>query len=174
MENELSDEFRNVSRTEILELNKGITAFLPSDENFQSGENPGTKEAFDCGGKDTKKLLILVRSTEHRFYDETGEDMLKKMMKALGFDLDECLVLNAEKCPVTKFAALKSYFGFEKLIAFGIHPKMLDLNVSIRKNEIGNMTDTSFLFTDKLEDLVSNPQLKRPLWGSLQQMFGMA
>lgn len=173
MKNDIAEKAYKLNRTEILELFSGSSVFLPNDLNFQSGEVPGRKDAFDSSGKDKKKLLILVQNPDFEFYSEEGENTLIKMLKALGHKLSESIVLNIENATISKFAALQHVFGFERMLAFGVAPKDIDLNVAFRKNEIGKVDGTAMLFTHSLEELIADAKLKRPLWSVLQKMFGL-
>ena len=59
------------------------------------------------------------------------------------------------------------------MLAFGVSAKELDLNVALKKNEIGKIDGTGILFTDAIDDLNADPNLKRPFWNALQKMFGL-
>lgn len=136
------------------------------------------KKGFGTGGNRIMVILnnpVMMNKIEMTLYRDESVDLLRKMVKAIGFELEECYTTNLIKCEsddtftkpsdmikncMTILERELSYFNPEIIIVMG---ELLPLQ-GIVKGSSG----ISWFNTDHPISLLKNPDLKRPAWETLK------
>lgn len=136
------------------------------------------KKGFGTGGNRIMVILnnpVMMNKIEMTLYRSESVDLLRKMVKAIGFDLEECYTTNLIKCEsddaftkpsdmikncMTILERELSYFKPEIIIVMG---ELLPIQ-GIVKGSSG----ISWFNTDHPVSLLKNPDLKRPAWETLK------
>ena len=125
---------------------------------------------FRWEGKNPESILILSPSSI-AVLTEDERAMLRRMLNALKLNLENvALSCSAHPPP---FHDLKNKITFKKLIAFGMGPLNIGLNINAENYQVINFSDTKIVFSESLSTLSSNEKSKGQLWKALKEMFGM-
>jgi hypothetical protein len=94
-------------------------------------------------------------------------DFLLKIIKAKGLVLDDIAILNKAKYQNLSFDTLKEFFGFNKMLTFGINPKEFGV-VGIESNKKFIFKKSSILGTWDLGQLNTDVKKKTTFWNELK------
>ncbi len=92
---------------------------------------------------------------------------LHKMLEVIGKQDSSEIVGPDDKYP---FRGILSKWAPSYVIAFGLSPKMLDLNIAAKRNQIIQFESEKLLFAEGIE-LMSDGAKKKQLWQNLQVLF---
>ncbi len=95
-----------LNRQAIIELYKDIPLYLVPE--------PKAYDGFDFTGANLRNVLILLPQ-ELKRYDQPVQDMLMKMMAAIGLELNDVALVNVNQYPGLRFSSLAEF----------LHPKQL-------------------------------------------------
>ncbi len=115
-----------------------------------------------------KRGLLCI--TESDTFGADEEMTLKKLISAIKYDFDKDIFF------------LKLYKGhsfsvgtipvqYKDIIAFGITPDQLGLNIDYKWYELLKFDNSRILLSESIRDLNTFPQKKQQLWVKLQHMF---
>lgn len=138
--------------------------------NFPVYPVDGSADLNMTGGNKKGVLLILGEApTPER------KDFLGKILHAVGLDyLEDALAIELAPGQAFSFANLAEKEGIRQALFFGAGPKQAMLNLNVQKYHPFKVGGISFLFSDELSAIQSQPSLKRPLWEALKIVFGGA
>ncbi len=125
---------------------------------------------FRWEGKKTESILILSPSSI-AVLTEDERAMLRRMLNALKLNLENVAVSCSAKPP--PFHDLKKKTTFKKLLAFGMGPLNIGLNINAENYQVINFSDTQIVFSETLSALNGNEKSKGLLWKALKEMFGI-
>jgi hypothetical protein len=131
---------------------------------------PETKsEYFEVNGNADKGLFILAYKTD---LHADNISKLNQILSAIKYDPKEDIatVYIADDHPFSLAELLNKHTCSEVLI-FGLHPKMIGLNIYAKRYQWIHLENTTILFADKLEVLKDNKDMKNQLWLSLKSRF---
>ena len=124
---------------------------------------------FTFLGKNKRNILILVNDQNNDVSDETGRELLRKIVKSINLTADDFALLNYARYNTANYEQLKSFFNIKLLFAFGVSPQMLGLTDS-GENTIIQDGDVKFIFSAPLPELNNDPNGKKALWGCLKNL----
>ncbi|TCD03586.1 hypothetical protein [Pedobacter psychroterrae] len=127
------------------------------------------KIEFKFLGKNKRHILILVNDDQHDVSDETGRELLRKIVKSVNLTADDFALLNYAKYSNTSFALLKEYFNSGVVFAFGVSPSALGLAVH-PENTIIHEGVVKLIFSAGLPQLNEDANGKKALWGCLKNL----
>ncbi len=116
-------------------------------------------------------LFLLCKESEEDHPEES--EMLTRLTQAIGRNPEELAFVAARKEELPPYKRLNKDFSFEYMIAFGIQPSDLGLNIEAKINEIVRMGGRSLLFTRSYRKLEGEQESKADLWRSMQVLFGL-
>ncbi len=116
-------------------------------------------------------LFLLCRESEEDHPEES--EMLIRMIQAVGRDPEQMAFVAAMKEDLPPYKRLKKDFSFAYMIAFGLQPSDLGLNIEVKENEIVRMEERAILFTTGYKELEGKQESKAALWRSMQVLFDL-
>lgn len=159
-------------------LNKQTT--LPDAENTQTiplKTQPITiptltqniKPNYNYIGDNNKSILILVNETDFDILNNADMLALNKLLAARKLQQKDVAILNIQKNNHLSFKLLKDFFGFNKLVLFGINPKVLEIT-GIIANQICNFEDIPILGTWHLKQMQLDEKKKLTFWTEFKKL----
>ena len=136
------------------------------------GVPPATLTPFTTLGSNAAGALLLCRLPPEQFVRLHRNVFLNKMLQALGFVMEDVLLVNVESELPVALASLRQQLDATHIIAFG---KNL-LDVTIRNTQIYEPVlfpslNLSYLASATIELVEYDVSLKKRLWPGLQAMF---
>ncbi len=158
----LDEEIYNVEEKELLMQKPPLAQPLPT-------ETTETKEAtaFKYLGDNNKYILIVVKEPDDEFLKQDDLDFLQKILKARKLELNDVAIINTEKNKPLYFDDLKTYFAFNKILTFGIDPRVLQIN-SAQANKKSLFKGIPVLGTWELTKLADDEKKKTIFWNEFK------
>jgi hypothetical protein len=123
--------------------------------------------AINLIGDGSRGLLCI---TESDSFGQDEEMTLKKLISAIKYDFDkDIFFLKIHKGDIFSVGTLP--VQYKDVIAFGVLPEQLGLNIDYKWYEILKFDHSRMLLSESIKDLNTFPQKKQQLWVKLQQMF---
>lgn len=119
------------------------------------------------------KLIFLIRDLINKKGDRTDIDLLNKIadFKEYGLKREEVIVINLVHQSAS-FLQLKKKFGAVQIVAFGITPNELSLQVDVLPNILFSFRETKLIFTSSLKEIMKDEKLKNQFFREgLKPMF---
>ena len=128
---------------------------------------------FSVLGSNRQGVVLLFRLPHEQFLRMHRNVFLNKMLQALGYVMEDVLLVNVEAELPVAFANLRKELAAATIIAFG---KNL-LDVTIRNTQIYEPVQfpslgLSYLASATVDLVEYDVSLKKRLWPGLQRMFG--
>jgi hypothetical protein len=161
------EDSRPTEKEEIIE-NK-IPILVAEKEEILSIPAPiaDSNKDYKYLGENNKYILIIVKEPEADFLKPTDLTFLLKILAAKKLVLDDVAIINTEKNGALDFDNLKDYFACNKIITFGIDPKLLQITTAVA-NKKSIFKNTPILGTWDLQKLQLDPKKKGIFWDELK------
>ena len=128
------------------------------------------KPAYKYIGENLKSILILVNELEADILKKDDLLALYKMLAARKLEQKDVAILNIHKNTHLTFQELKIFFGFNKLLMFGINPT--DLGISgIMANQIGRFENVPILGTWHIKQMQTDEKKKLTFWTEMKKLI---
>lgn len=127
------------------------------------------KIEFKFLGKNKRNILILVNDDQYEVSNETGRELLRKIVKSVNLMADDFALLNYARYSGTSFVQLATYFNTAVVLAFGVSPSALAL-AGHPENTIVNEGAVKLVFSAVLPQLDEDVAGKKALWACLQNL----
>ena len=128
------------------------------------------KPAYKYIGENLKSILILVNELETDILKKEDLLALNKMLAARKLEQKDVAILNIHKNTHLTFQELKDFFGFNKLLLFGINP--IDLGISgIVANQICTFQNTQVLGTWHIKQMQLDEKKKLTFWTEMKKLI---
>ena len=128
------------------------------------------KPAYKYIGENLKSILILVNELETDILKKEDLLALNKMLAARKLEQKDVAILNIHKNTHLTFQELKDFFGFNKLLLFGINPT--DLGISgIVANQICTFQNTQVLGTWHIKQMQLDEKKKLTFWTEMKKLI---
>ena len=128
------------------------------------------KPAYKYIGDNLKSILILVNELETDILKKEDLLALNKMLAARKLEQKDVAILNIQKNTHLTFQELKDFFGFNKLLLFGINP--IDLGISgIVANQICTFQNTQVLGTWHIKQMQLDEKKKLTFWTEMKKLI---
>ena len=110
-------------------------------------------------------ILLNVNIDDKENVDLRG--LLMNILNAIKIKIENCLIINVDTNEVL-ISALVTHDPVKNIIAFGIHPDMINFKASLIPYRVLKISDKNILFSASLNDLLNNKGLKQKLWKSIK------
>lgn len=136
-----------------------------------TNSSQGTGEAREIiWGNNRQKILFLIFNKKETFLSEPLFIFFKQILKACSLDMNDIALMNRAHIQENELKNFITQLAPEKIVLFGpAIPEIFPENHL--KNEVWTTGDVHYLYTDTLEQLFENKQLKAGFWKGLQQLF---
>ena len=94
-------------------------------------------------------------------------NLLMNILNAIKIKIENCLIINVDTNK-TLISALVAHKPVKNIIAFGIHPDMINFKANLMPYRVLKISDKNILFSASLNDLSNNNGLKQKLWKSIK------
>jgi hypothetical protein len=150
-------------------------AKLPLADKPAVNEAAGTplhvqETSFNYLGKNQKNILILVNDDLNEVSSAQGRELLRNLLKAIGWTANDFALVNYAHYKKTAYAAFETFFNCKLVLAFGLTADDLGLPPS-PSHRIVEQQGAKMIFTNNLHDLAGDQASKKILWDSLQQLI---
>lgn len=126
-----------------------------------------TTKEFNYLGENNKYFLILFNEPNQKDISSIQKETLLKIMSAKGLELRDIAVLNLYQYPGVRFDDLKEFFGFNKIVLFGIDPQQIALS-SQSANQITKVEGAKVLSTYSIDEMIKDTTKKREFWNVMK------
>lgn len=116
-----------------------------------------------------KEIAVVINDSASSF-PKTSKDLLEKILNAAKVDMSKVEMVYA-KDQVHSFNYLQNQFFPYKLIAFGLKPASMGLNIRLGLYQLADFRGCQILIADDLNRIAADVKRKTYLWRSLQKMF---
>ena len=124
---------------------------------------------FKFLGKNKRNILILVNDGHNDVSDETGRELLRKIVKSINLTADDFALVNYARYSTANFEQIKDYFNCELVFAFGVSPANLALPEH-PENVIVQERGVRMVFSAALPKLNDDAEAKKALWRCLKNL----
>lgn len=132
------------------------------------------KQPIELLGNNKKGVLIVFRA---QGWNQELRNFLEKILRAVQLNFEEDIhYLNITNHPSISFFQLNQNKAYRHVIAFGLAPKELGLNIESRLYQPILLSDIQWLFAHNIQDIFEErqqgkKQMAAALWKALQLMF---
>jgi hypothetical protein len=147
---------------------EALRLFFTEDIYLVDDQIPSQRE-FSFLGKNRRNILILVNDGENSVSDETGRELLRKIVKSINLSADDFALLNYVSCKDASFEELEAYFDCRVVFAFGVSPAAIGL-APCPLNTIVQAGEVRLVFSALLPELNNDAGGKKALWGCLKNL----
>lgn len=131
--------------------------------------NPIENVILGLNESNLKSLIIVLDKKD--LTNET-ESLLSDILKAVNVKHPEqTLLLDASKFKQLRILEVLKKTNIQNMLAFGLLPTQLGLNISDKQYDSIEVMNYKFLFSEPLNILSDNKNSKKLLWNSLIQFF---
>jgi len=140
-----------------------MTDFLNEEEIYRLNDKgePALQDKIE--GSDT--IILLDKPLAE--LSDTIVEPLNKMIEVIGKQKSAEII---DYQTGIAFRHIKHKWAPKYVLAFGISPKLLDLNISAKRNQVIQFEKERLLFAEGVE-LMSDADKKKMLWKNLQILF---
>jgi hypothetical protein len=124
---------------------------------------------FKFLGGNKRNILILVNDEENDVSDESGRDLLRKIVKSINLVSADFALVNYARYKGASFQQLSDFFKSSLVFSFGVEPSHLGLT-DHASNTIVLEGAVRLIFSHELRKLDADLAVKKMLWGVLQKL----
>ena len=149
-----------------------VTSAPAAPSGPQPAATPAGLTPFATLGSNAAGVLLLCRLPREQFVKLHRNVFLNKMLQALGFVMEDVLLVNVESELPVALASLRQQLDATHIIAFG--KNLLDValrNTQIYEPVLFSSLNLSYLASATIELVEYDVSLKKRLWPGLQAMF---
>ena len=128
------------------------------------------KPAYKYIGENLKSILILVNELDSEILKTEDLLALNKMLAARKLEQKDVAILNIHKNTHLTFQELKDFFGFNKLLLFGINPTDLGISGMVA-NQIRTFQNTQFLVNWHIKQMQTDEKKKLTFWTEMKKLI---
>ena len=114
-------------------------------------------------------VVVLLNVNIDNIENSDLRDLLMNILNAIKIKIENCLIINVDTNEVL-ISALVSHKPVKNIIAFGIHPDMINFKANLIPYRVLKISDKNILFSASLNDLLNNKGLKQKLWKSIKKI----
>ncbi len=137
---------------------------------FEKTESSATHSSVKFLGNNSRHITLLVDNRNQPWLPEELFSLLTKILQACGLSMDDVALVNVASLPQKDLSGILEQLATEKLILFGSSFREWTKQ-RLEKNQINRLEGCPCLFSDSLQELKDNAQLKKAFWQTLQQFF---
>jgi len=122
-------------------------------------------------GKNLRQILLVVQNPDQAFLGEKVFMMLSKLLNACGLGIEDVALVNKAHLQEREAERLPQQFNPHKVILFGT--MLPGLSARQQKNHPWEEAGMELLYTDTLEAMDEEKDLKMPFWIAVKQFFNL-
>jgi len=123
-------------------------------------------------GNNRQNILLLIRNEEDAYLSEPVFALLSNLLKACRLSLDDVALVNTAHLPEINYYRLSQHFTPHKVILFG--NALPELSGQNPPNASWEEAGCQLLYTDSLDAMYHDKQLKVPFWNALRLFFNLS
>ena len=141
-----------------------MSSHIPSSKIFQVDHTDFDLEELSQSVKD-KSTIVLHEAP----LNDQAKDLLEKILGAIKVDLSkEVFTLHLGKTKHVHLGRLLRAGNIHLVLNFGCSSKQLKLNIEDKKYHVLHLGATKYIYSDPIDALEKNKQLKMLLWNGLK------
>jgi len=126
-------------------------------------------EEYLLKGSNSSEIFIVYSKKKDQTVDTS---LLEKILNAVKLSLNnDVCSLEVQQNDKISFYHIANKVPLKKCIVFGISPLSMGLNFESPKYQLINFNEMTFLFSDSLDMIAQDKELKGALWAALKTMF---
>lgn len=122
-------------------------------------------------GKNLRQVLLVVQNPDQAFVAENIFTMLSKLLNACGLGMEDVALVNKAHLQEMESERLVQQFNPHKVIMFGTFLPGISENQP--RNKPWDEGGMELLYTDTLEAMDQDADLKMPFWIAVKQFFNL-
>ena len=119
-------------------------------------------------GSNQKGILIV-----YALDDKDSLDFLNKILSAVEVNSNEILSLTLKGAEIVKIPDYYDNKKIAKILVFGPLSQQICFNSIVTKYKVSKIKDMKVIFADSLAEIQNTKELKKNLWLSLKDLFGV-
>lgn len=141
-----------------------MNSHIPSSKIFQVDHTDFDIEELSRYVKDKSTIVVHEEPL-----NDQAKDLLEKILGAIKVDLSkEVFMLHLGKTKHVHLGSLLRADNIHLVLNFGCPSKQLKLNIEDKKYQVLHLGATKYIYSDPIEALEKNKQLKMLLWNGLK------
>jgi hypothetical protein len=133
---------------------------------------PIVKELNSFGGN-KQHIILIVNNPDAAFISDQQLTFLSGILNACKLTLEDIGLVNIASNPSLSYKKITENFTPRIVMMFGISPDSIELPFVMPEFQRQSYNNQVYLSAPSLNDLENNKELKRKLWGVLQQIFSL-
>lgn len=146
---------------------------LYMEESNKAEKVKEEKTVFKYLGQNNKKIVLLVNYTDAAFLPDKQLEFLTSVLTACKLSLADVAIINGAYAGDTSYKSLSKELQMQYAILFGVNPSSLSLPVDFPSYQVQSFSNCTYLYSDSLEALAADKELKTKLWFCLKKIFGI-
>lgn len=123
-------------------------------------------------GENQKNILLLIQNESEAYLNEELFNLLANILNACKLGMQDVALINMASYPGLTLADLKQAVPAKQCIFFAIPPASLGLG-QMQTYVIETHEQIPVLYSDALQLIATDKQMKGKLWMGLKQLFGI-
>ncbi len=129
-------------------------------------------DEFKFTGTNKRKTLFVHNDINQ--LSETEKIMLENLVvKAIGWKMDEFILLNLNDNSLKNFQEIKTHFQVEKIIFWGCESFLEQYHIPKKPYEVMRGKELTVLQVEPFNTYISNPDKKKDLWQAIRQLLDL-
>jgi len=128
------------------------------------------KPSYIYTGDNHKSILIIINEPDAETLKKEDLLALNKLLAARKLEIKDVALLNIQKNDNLNYTQLKDFFGFNKLLLFGINPKELGI-IGMVANQIFIFEGIPILGTWHLKQMQLDEKKKLIFWTEFKKLL---
>lgn len=146
---------------------------LYMEESRAEGKVKEEKTVFKYLGQNNKKIILLVNYADAAFLPDKQLEFLTSVLTACKLSLADVAIINSSNAGDISYKSLSKELQMQFAILFGINPSSLSLPVDFPVYQVQSFSNCTYLYSDSLEAMAADKELKTKLWLCLKKIFGI-
>jgi hypothetical protein len=121
-------------------------------------------------GENQKNITLFIQNENGAYLNDDLFNLLTNILNACKLGMQDVALINIAGFPATALPVWQQAVNMQQCIVFGIAPGSLGLE-PLPVYQVHRAGDVQVLFSDPLEIIATDKQLKGKLWNSLKQLF---
>lgn len=121
-------------------------------------------------GENQKNIALFIQNENGAYLNDDLFNLLTNILNACKLGMQDVALINIAGFPATALPVWQQAVNMQQCIAFGIAPAGLGLE-PLPVYQVHRAGGVQVLFSDPLEIIATDKQLKGKLWSSLKQLF---
>jgi hypothetical protein len=121
-------------------------------------------------GENQKNIALFIQNENGAYLNDELFNLLTNILNACKLGMQDVALVNTAQAPGSSLSAWQEAINMRQCVFFGIQPDSLGLE-PLPAYQIHAAGGLQLLFSDPLESIAADKQLKGRLWNGLKQLF---